>query len=195
MPTVEHKSDTDAFAVWVTGLPASGKSTLVAELESLLAELGCKAAVLESDALRRILTPHPAYDQAERELFYRQLAGIGSLLANRGVPVIFDATANRRAYRDEARKQIRQFMEVYVDSPLDVCISRDPKGIYQGARSGAPAAVPGLQVPYEAPENPEVVVHGDRENPREAGKRVIEALLKRKFLKLVPAMQDFEEVG
>ena len=103
-----------AFAVWITGLPASGKSTLVKVLKAQLAERGVNAAVLESDVLREIFTVEPRYDEQGREAFYRQMVYIGTLLTQHGVPVIFDATANRRSYRDQARKEIPHFIEVYV---------------------------------------------------------------------------------
>lgn len=85
-------------------------------------------AVLESDLLRQIFTPHPRYDEEERDNFYRQMAYVGILLTQHGVPVIFDATANRRIYRDRVRQQIAKFLEVYVDCPLTICISRGSQG-------------------------------------------------------------------
>ncbi|MGD1090596.1 MAG: adenylyl-sulfate kinase [Bryobacteraceae bacterium] len=171
-----------AFAIWVTGLPASGKSTLVTCLKARLAARKIDVAVLESDALRPILTPHPRYDDAERELFYWQMTFVGTLLTEKGVPVIFDATANRRAYREEARKGIPRFLEVYVDSPLETCIARDPKGIYRKAQAGSADTVPGIQAAYEPPENPDVVIHGDRESPEAAAGRVIAKLAEKGYL-------------
>ena len=171
-----------AFAIWVTGLPASGKSTLAASLQSQLAEKGINTAVLESDALRKIFTPHPHYDDAEREDFYRQMVFVGALLTQFGTPVIFDATANRRRYRDLARQQIPQFLEVYVDSPLEICAARDPKGIYRRARADAANTVPGLQAPYEPPVMPDVVFRGDQEPPESAARRVIAKLAEKGYL-------------
>ena len=163
----------NAFAIWVTGLPASGKSTLVTSLKAELADRGIDAAVLESDVLRRIFTRQPQYDEQEREAFYRQMVYIGTLLTQHGIPVIFDATANRRRYRDQAREQIPRFMEVYVNCPLETCIARDPKGIYRKAREGEADTVPGLQSAYEPPEKPELVVNGGRETPETAARRVV----------------------
>ncbi|HUA20222.1 MAG TPA: adenylyl-sulfate kinase [Bryobacteraceae bacterium] len=155
---MEHK---EAFAVWITGLPASGKSTVAAALKAQLAARGVDAAALESDQLRTIFTVHPRYDEEERDQFYAQMAWIGELLVRHGVPVIFDATANRRVYRDRVRQKIARFVEVFVDVPLETCVARDPKGIYRSARAGGSATVPGLQAAYEPPEAPEVVVHGE----------------------------------
>ena len=171
-----------AFAVWVTGLPASGKSTLVTLLKAHLANRGIYAAVLESDVLRQIFTVRHQYDEQEREAFYRQMVYIGTLLTQHGVPVIFDATASRRRYRDQAREQIPRFMEVYVDCPLEICIARDPKGIYRKAREGEADTVPGLQSAYEPPEKPELVVDGSRELPETATQRVMITLAAKGYI-------------
>ncbi len=181
MITVERDSR-QVFAVWITGLPASGKSSLASALRSGLAERGIDVAVLESDVLRRVFTPHPRYDEAERDLFYRQMTCVGTILLEHGVPVIFDATATRRRYRDQARRQIPKFLEVFVDSPLEVCVNRDPKGIYRKGRDGGSQGVPGLQTAYEPPESPDVTVHGDREMPQAAAQRIIATLVERGYL-------------
>ena len=178
--TVEHKKQ--AFAIWITGLPASGKSTIAGALSRQLAARGIDAAVLESDALRQVLTPQSRYDETERDAFYRALVYIGVLLTIHGVPVIFDATANRRAYRDAARIQIPGFIEVFVDCPLQVCVGRDPKGIYRKAKEDGTGSVPGLQVPYEPPERPDVVIFGDREEPETAAQKIISALMEKQFM-------------
>jgi adenylylsulfate kinase len=148
-----------------------------------LSARGVTIAVLESDALRRVFTPRPRYTEQERDDFYEAIGHVGWLLTEHGVPVIFDATAHRRAYRDRARQQIARFIEVYVDCPLDVCAARDPKGIYRKALEGAATTVPGMQVPYEPPENPEVVVRGDREEPNVAARRVVDTLVEKGCLK------------
>lgn len=139
-------------------------------------------AVLESDLLRQIFTPHPRYDEEERDNFYRQMAYVGILLTQHGVPVIFDATANRRIYRDRVRQQIAKFLEVYVDCPLTICISRDPKGIYRAARMGTANAVPGLQAVYEPPQEPDLVVRGDEEAPEVAAQRIVAKLVEKEYV-------------
>ena len=101
--------------------------------------------------LRKVFAGDRPYDAEGREAFYRQMAFVGSLLVEHGVPVVFDATANRRAYRDRARREIGRFIEVYVDVPLETCMARDPKGIYRSAATGKATNVPGLQDPYEPP--------------------------------------------
>ncbi|MBI3933547.1 MAG: adenylyl-sulfate kinase [Acidobacteria bacterium] len=171
-----------AFAVWITGLPSSGKSTLARAVAGQLADRGIHAAVLESDALRRILTPRPTYSDDERDVFYQAMVYVGKLLVEHGVPVIFDATANRRSYRDRARRQMARFLEVYVDCPLAVCKERDAKGIYRKAQEGTASTVPGLQAAYETPEHPALVVHGDRELPTDAARRVVTKLIEKGYV-------------
>lgn len=172
---------TPAFAVWITGLPASGKSTITHAFVRELSARRVDVAVLESDALRNVLTPHPTYSDDERDAFYRSMVYIGSLLMTHGTPVIFDATANRRGYRAAARGTIERFLEVYVDCPLEICVARDPKGIYRKARSGESSTVPGLQALYEPPEHPDVVVSGSGDTT-EAARVIVRALETRGYL-------------
>jgi len=170
------------FAVWLTGLPASGKSTIARALVAELASRGVRPAVLESDALRRVFTPRPTYSDDEREIFYGSLIFVGKLLVEHGVPVIFDATANRRRWRDRARAEITRFAEVHVACPIEVCSARDPKGIYRMAREGSSSTVPGVQTEYEPPEKPEVTVRGDAQDARGAALAIVARLRELGFL-------------
>ena len=163
------------FAVWLTGLSGSGKSAVAKVLLKMIHQLGVDAALLESDVLRTQLTPFPRYDEAERDEFYETLADLGISIVKRGKPVIFDATANRRAYRDRSREGIKRFAEVYVSTPREVCAARDIKGLYRSKVT----SLPGVQAPYEAPLSPELVVSGDRGTPEE-GAAAIVALLERR---------------
>lgn len=171
-----------AFAVWLTGLPASGKSAIAQALLRGLQSRGIDASVLESDVLRTLLTPRPRYDEAERDLFYEAMAHLGCFLVERGVPVIFDATANRRAYRERARQRIARFAEVFVNCPLAVCEARDPKGLYRNARHGGASSLPGTQTRYEPPENPDLEVRSDAATPDEAAGSIIALLEQRGWL-------------
>jgi adenylylsulfate kinase len=182
MLTVESNHH-NAFGIWVTGLPASGKSTLTAALKEQLRARGVDVAVLESDTLQKTFTPNPRHDEEERDTFYQQLADVGALLAAQGVPVVFDATANRRAYRDGARHQIPHFLEIYVDCPLATCMARDPKGIYQQAQGSPTAKVPGLQTAYEPPEAPDLVVKCEGESPEAAAGRVVALLVEKGYIR------------
>jgi adenylylsulfate kinase len=175
--TIDHPP---GCAIWLTGLPASGKSTIVAALRPQLEGVGCAVEVLESDAVRRVLTPTPTYSHEERDLFYRALAFMGARLVAHGVTVIFDATANRRTYRDFARSSIPNFIEVAVECPLELAMQRDYKGTYQRGRRGDSSTVPGLQEPYEAPLNPEVRIDTTRFSAQESAETIVE-LVRTKF--------------
>jgi adenylylsulfate kinase len=148
------------FAIWITGIPASGKSSITRELVRKLRELTVAVVVLESDEMRSILIPGATYDQKERDRFYRTLVSIGEMITRNGITVVFDATANKRHYRDLARSRIKKFVEAYVRCPLEVCVQRDPKGIYRRAAAGETTTVPGIQAPYEPPLNAEITLNG-----------------------------------
>jgi adenylylsulfate kinase len=153
------------WAIWVTGLPGSGKTALARAVARQLAEGGRAVTLLELDELRERLTPVPTYSDAERDLVYRALGVMATLLTEAGVDVIVDATAHRRIWRDLARAAIPRFAEVHVRCPLEVCREREryrtaehsPRGIYARAGQGS-ATVPGVDVPYEPPATPELIV-------------------------------------
>jgi adenylylsulfate kinase len=179
-PPITHHSL--AFAIWITGLPASGKSTIVSDLKPQLEELGLTVEVLESDEVRRVITPIPTYSEAERDLFYRAMAFTGQKLVAHGVTVVFDATASRRAYRDFAKSVIPRFLEIAVECPLATCMQRDRKGTYRKGQRGDSLTVPGLQSPYEAPINPDLRIDTTTTTPSGDAARQILDLVKAKFL-------------
>lgn len=146
--------------IWITGLPASGKSTLAARLRERLEALGRMAVVLDGDAVREALVPRPGYSAEERDAFYQTLASLAGLLARQGLSVLVAATAPRRAHRAAARALAPRFVEVFVDVPAEECARRDPKGLWARARAGEAPTLPGAGAPYEPPEAPEVRAAG-----------------------------------
>lgn len=169
-----------SFAIWLTGLPASGKSTIVSALKPQLEGLGLTVEVLESDEVRRVLTPTATYSDAERDLFYRALAFTGQKLVAHGVTVLFDATASRRVYRDFARSVIPRFIEVSVECPIAICMERDKKGTYLKGQRGDSLTVPGLQSPYEAPTKPDLRIDSTITTSGDAARQILD-LVKTKF--------------
>ena len=143
----------------------------------LLHERGVEVSVLESDVMRTQLTPFPRYDDADRDFFYATLGEVGILLVEKQRAVIFDATANLRVYRDAARKRIARFAEVFVDTPLELCAARDPKGLYRKAKT-----LPGVQAPYEPPLAPELIVRGAQGTPADAAREIVEMLGRRRWV-------------
>ena len=146
------------FALWFTGLPSSGKSTLARALAGRLEGAGITVQLLDSDELRGVLTPEPTYTAKERDWFYATLVFIAGLLAQNGVNVLIAATGSRRAYREAARARLPRFAEVFVDTPAEVCRARDPRGLWQRADRGEISALPGANAPYEPPPAAEVRV-------------------------------------
>ena len=173
-----------AFAVWFTGLPGSGKTAIASRTADILKTKGIEVKTLQLDEIRRVLTPHPKYTDEERDIVYASLAYMAKLLAECGTNVFIDATANRMKYRDAARKIIPQFAEVFIRCPLSVCIEREahrkaafsPKGIYkQSAQTGA--NVPGVNIPYEEPMNPLIIIDSDKMKPDESARKVADAII------------------
>jgi len=146
------------LVVWFTGIPASGKSTLAYRIKKMFRDYNYKIIVLESDELRKIITPKPKYSEEERDIFYRSLVAMALLFYNEGYVVLLDATAHKKMYREYARKLNENYMEVYVYCPIEKAMERDPKGLYKKALMGEIKTLPGLQVEYEEPENPDIIV-------------------------------------
>lgn len=170
-----------SWAIWITGVPGSGKSTLARAAVAKLHALGVPVRELELDEIRKTLTPSPTYSDAERDIVYRALAFIAAMLAEAGAPVIIDATAHRRVWRDLARREIPRFAEVQLICPVDVARDRErtrqpghaPRDIY--ARAGRPGAtVPGVDVPYEPALSPELVVDTGQEGMATSADRIVE---------------------
>jgi adenylylsulfate kinase len=146
--------------VWITGLPASGKSTLAARVHRALLGEGRVSCLLDGDEVRDALVPRPGYTPRERDAFYETLARLAALIARQGPIAVVAATAHRRAYRDRARALAPRLVEVYMDVSPEVCRERDPKGLYRAARAGEIGALPGAGSAYEAPPSPEIVARG-----------------------------------
>jgi adenylylsulfate kinase len=169
------------WAIWITGLPGSGKSVLARAAADALRATGLPVKVLELDEIRKVLTPEPHYTEQERDVVYRALGYMAVLLTEAGIPVLIDATAHRRMWRDLVRAAVPLFAEVQLVCPLEVCQERErtrtrghaPRGIYQ--RAGRPgAAVPGVDVPYEPALAPELVVDTAAEPVSTATARITE---------------------
>lgn len=146
---------------WVTGLPASGKSTFAVRLRDRLRAAGRAALVLDGDAVRAALAPPPGYDEAGRAAFYETLGNLALTLAREdpALAVIVAATGHRRAFRDRVRAPAARFVEILVDTPAELCAARDPKGLWARAAAGG-LALPGAGVAFERPLAPEVVASG-----------------------------------
>ena len=149
------------MAVWITGLPGSGKSTIADALKESHPDF----VVLRMDDLRKTVTPEPDYSDPEREIVYRSLVYFARKLTDLGHNVIIDATGNMRRWRELARKLIPRYVEVYLKCRLEECIQRErhrekahgaPRDIYSKGEKGWP--VPGMNAPYEEPLAPDIII-------------------------------------
>lgn len=161
--------------VWITGLPGSGKTSLAQAAAGVLKERGAAVCILDSDSVREALSPAPSYSDEGRAHFYRTLAGLAALLASQDIVALVAATAHRAIYRDRARTRAPRFVEVYVDTPVEECARRDPKGLYAQARAGEITGLPGIDASYEPPARPHVVARGGLDE--DAARRLADVVL------------------
>lgn len=156
------------WAIWLTGLPAAGKTTIAYQLKQQLQNYHTPVVVLDSDALRPILSSALHYDEDTRADFYMRLTQLAEVLVRQDMNVIIAATANRRAHRQFARTHLPYFAEVWIKCPLTICWSRDPKGLYKRARAGEIHNFPGIDSEYEEPLAPDWIIDSAEATPEEA---------------------------
>jgi len=164
------------MTVWLTGLSSAGKSTLGQALYDRLWAMGHKVEFLDGDTVRQNLCKGLGFSKEDRDENIRRIGFVAELLTRNGVVVLVSAISPYRSVREEVRRRIGDFVEVYVNAPLAVCEQRDVKGLYKKARSGQLPGFTGVDDPYEPPENPEVECRTDLETPQESAERVLRYL-------------------
>jgi adenylyl-sulfate kinase len=160
------------FTVWFTGMSGAGKSTISALLERRLRALGAKVEVLDGDVVRTHLSKGLGFSKEDRDENIRRIGFVCELLARNGVIAIAAAISPYRAVREEVRGKIPNFVEVYVECPVETLAERDVKGLYKKALAGEIGQFTGISDPYEAPLHPEVTVNSARETPEESLERI-----------------------
>jgi adenylylsulfate kinase len=176
-----------AFTLWFTGLPCSGKTTLSELLVERLRGSGCSVEHLDGDAFRQKVTGTLGFSKQDREANIARAAEAAAELAHRGVATVASFISPYRSMRDNARRVIPHFIEVYVRCPVEVCEERDVKGMYKLARAGKIRSFTGVSDPYEEPLGPEVTVDTDKEDLETCAGKVL-AYLERRGL--VPAARQ-----
>ncbi len=176
--TREQRNRHKGAILWLTGLSGAGKSTVATELERELFAMGLHTYILDGDNIRHGLSANLGFSPEDRTENIRRVAEVARLLMDAGVLVI---TAFISPYRDDrrlARSLVNEgeFVEVYINAPLEVCEQRDPKGLYKKARAGEIANFTGVSAPYEPPDRPELVVHTDKQTPAECVAHIIDFL-------------------
>lgn len=156
------------FILWLTGLSGAGKSTISQALLPALRERGCKVEMLDGDIVRTHLSKGLGFSKEDRDTNIRRIGFVAHLLSRNGVAVIVAAISPYRALREEVRQMDPNFVEVYVEAPLEICEGRDVKGLYAKARSGEIKGFTGIDDPYEPPLNPEVICNTSKETVEES---------------------------
>ncbi len=168
--------DEKGFTAWFTGLPCSGKSTIADAAAEELRQMGLRVERLDADIIRQHLWRELGYSKEDRDENIRRAAYLAHLLTRNGIAVLTSFISPYQETRDYARKQIGNFVEIYVKCPVEVCIQRDSRGMYRKALAGEIANFTGVSDPYEEPLNPEVTIESDREPVKQNVARVIAKL-------------------
>jgi len=163
--------------LWLTGLPCSGKTTVSGLVAGQLRNAGSEVELLDADIVRQNLTKGLGFTREDRDENIRRIGFVCHLLTRHGVVAISAAISPYRAVREEVRRLIGSFLEIYVNCPLEVCIQRDVKGMYKKALAGELAHFTGISDPYEEPLKPDVVLFTDRETPQESARKVLHLLI------------------
>jgi adenylyl-sulfate kinase len=172
-----HDRESTGFTIWFTGLSGSGKSTIAHILEAELRSRGDKVEVLDGDAVRTHLSKGLGFSKEDRDTNILRIGWVCEILSRNDVVAIAAAISPYRDIRDQIRANVGRFVEVYVEAPLEVLADRDVKGLYRKAMAGEIQNFTGVNDPYEAPLNAEVVCHSDgSESPEESAAKVLAKL-------------------
>ena len=182
------------FTIWFTGLSGSGKSTLSDVIERRLKAHGRNVEVLDGDIVRTHLSKGLGFSREDRDTNIKRIAFVCSLLTRNGVACISAAISPYRDTRDWARKEIGNFVEVYVKCPLEVCRQRDVKGLYKLAYEGKIKEFTGVSDPYEEPIHPELIVETDKETVEESVQRIFARLTELGYLEAEDEHEDESKV-
>lgn len=173
-----RQNDHNSFVIWFTGLSGSGKSTIANQLEKELFRSGIRTYSLDGDNVRSGLNKGLTFSLEDRKENNRRIAEVAKLFMDAGMVTITAFISPLKEDREEAKKVIGQdnFVEIFVNTPLEICEERDIKGLYKKARAGEIQNFTGISSPYEAPEDPAIEIRTEKETVEESVKRIIKVL-------------------
>ncbi len=157
-----------APVIWLTGIPGSGKTTLAIDLEKYYKQNSLPVEILDGDEIRKTLSKDLGFSPEDRKEHNRRVIFVAQILSKNGVTTIIPLISPYRETRDFARKEIPNFVEVWVKTSVDECKKRDPKGLYKKALAGEIKNLTGLQAPYEEPQNAELILDTEKQNVEES---------------------------
>jgi len=171
-----------APVIWLTGIPGSGKTTLALDLQKFYEQKGLPVDILDGDEIRKTLSKDLGFSPEDRKEHNRRVIFVAKILAKNGVTTIIPLISPYRETREFARKEIPNFVEVWVKASVDECKKRDPKGLYKKAMAGEIKNLTGLQAPYEEPENAELVLDTEKHTVEESVELIISTVKKLGYL-------------
>jgi len=168
----------NGFTVWFTGLPSSGKSTLAKVLRDEIEKKNRHVEILDGDEVRLRLSKGLGFSKEDRDENIRRISYVAKIITRCGAVALTCAISPYKSIRQEARQEIQDFVEVFVDCDLDECIKRDLKGLYKKALSGEIKNFTGISDPYEKPDSPEIIVNTSSETIEQSLKIIVNGLIK-----------------
>jgi len=178
--------DQKGFTLWFTGLSGSGKTAIAKLVARELRDRGLKVERLDGDIVRQSLTRDLGFSKEDRDKNIERVTFVAKLLTRNGVAVLCSFISPYRERRGKSRQEIGEFIEVYVECPVEECARRDVKGLYVKAFAGEIENFTGVSDPYEEPENPEIVCHTAQETPEESAGKIIAYLEREGCVPTVP---------
>jgi len=170
------------FVIWLTGMAGAGKTTLGNQIVKRFAGAGRPAEFLDGDSASEILTRGLGVSKEDRDTAVRRLGAVSRMLARHGAAVVVASLSPYREARDAVRREVRRFVEVFVDAPMETLLARDSEGLYKKALAHELTNVAGIDDPYEPPSHAEVVVRTDQEKADAAASRIFQKLVDLKLI-------------